>query len=208
MQERETEIVKTANAITIASQADLEEAGEFLRNVATQKKLVVDTFKAAKSAAHNAHREITGMEKKFLDPLKKADDAVRSKVVAYNREQEEKRREEQRRLDEEARKAEEERRIAHAEQLEAQGEPEAAEQVLSAPIQPPAVIARPAVEKVAGISMRETWKFEIVDESAIPREYMTPDTKAIDNHARSMKSKAGIPGVRFYPEKSVSARSF
>jgi hypothetical protein len=46
-----------------------------------------------------------------------------------------------------------------------------------------------------------------VDDTTIPRDYMMPDEKKIGAYARSMKSKASMPGVEFYSDTIVSARS-
>lgn len=51
---------------------------------------------------------------------------------------------------------------------------------------------------VKPVVSRKFWKFEIVDVDKVPREYMTPDLKAIGVVVRAKKDKAGIPGVRAF----------
>lgn len=58
--------------------------------------------------------------------------------------------------------------------------------------------------KLAGVSSRKNWSFEIVSEDQIPRKFMTPDLKKLGVEARNMEEKAEVPGVRFfYTEKSA-----
>lgn len=58
-------------------------------------------------------------------------------------------------------------------------------------------------EKIDGVAYVTTWKWEITDETAIPRDFLIPDTKRIGNYCRAMKESAAIPGIRFYSEKTV-----
>lgn len=62
----------------------------------------------------------------------------------------------------------------------------------------------PAVPKVAGIKARVNWKFRIVNENRLPREYMMPDEVKIGSVVRNQK-RAGevIPGVEAYSEDGI-----
>jgi hypothetical protein len=53
-----------------------------------------------------------------------------------------------------------------------------------------------------GISIREVWKPEVTDESAVPREYCSPDLKKIG----AATPGTVIPGVRWFQEDSVASR--
>lgn len=59
----------------------------------------------------------------------------------------------------------------------------------------------------AGVQYREAWRFEVVDESVIPREFMSPDTAKIGATVRLLKDKTDIPGVRVWSEPVVASRS-
>ena len=54
----------------------------------------------------------------------------------------------------------------------------------------------PAPAKAEGVSLRENWTFEIVDESLIPREYLIPDEVKIRKVVVALKDKTNIPGVK------------
>lgn len=60
--------------------------------------------------------------------------------------------------------------------------------------------------KPDGMSEREVWSAEIVDASALPREYLVPDQKRLDQLAREQKSALSIPGVRPVSKKILVLR--
>ena len=52
-----------------------------------------------------------------------------------------------------------------------------------------------------GMSVRKVWKFEIVDEDLVPREFCSPDPRKI-----GASNTREISGVRFFQEDIVAAR--
>lgn len=58
-----------------------------------------------------------------------------------------------------------------------------------------------------GVQYRSTWKFRIVDETQIPREYLMPDHKLIEGHVRHKKGSTVIPGIEAYEETTVASAS-
>jgi hypothetical protein len=62
-----------------------------------------------------------------------------------------------------------------------------------------------SVPKVAGISMRENWKFRIVNEKLIPREYLKVDDVKIGAIVRALKGATNIPGIEAYNESIINA---
>ncbi len=66
----------------------------------------------------------------------------------------------------------------------------------------PAVVPSRAA-KISGLAMTKLWRYRIVDESKIPRQYMIPNAKMLGELARSMKGLAEIPGVEVYSEPSI-----
>lgn len=67
-----------------------------------------------------------------------------------------------------------------------------------------APIIQRAPPKIAGLSMRETWKFEITDASKINRAFLMPDEAKIRKQVGALKGDAGQiigEGVRIWPEK-------
>lgn len=68
-------------------------------------------------------------------------------------------------------------------------------------------VAMPMVEttvpKVEDASVRTFWKYEIVNEAKIPREFLCVDEKAIGAMVRTKKGSTSIPGVRVYSDTRV-----
>jgi len=62
------------------------------------------------------------------------------------------------------------------------------------------------VVKTKGISTRTNWKFRIVAENLIPREYLVPDEKKLGEIARTEKGGVSIAGVEFYSEEVLAVR--
>jgi hypothetical protein len=79
--------------------------------------------------------------------------------------------------------------------------------ILDEPVYVPPVVVLKSVPKVAGISMTKQWKFRIVDESKIPRQYLCVDEQKIGAVVRAMKAAANIPGIEIFSIDSVSSRA-
>ncbi|KKN75943.1 hypothetical protein LCGC14_0375000 [marine sediment metagenome] len=58
-----------------------------------------------------------------------------------------------------------------------------------------------------GIQYRTTWKFNIIDATLIPREFLTPDLKLIEGHVRHKKDATAIPGIEAYEDQTVASAS-
>jgi len=70
----------------------------------------------------------------------------------------------------------------------------------------PVVQAETAEVKTTGSTIREEWRYEIEDESKIPREFLTPDVTKIRATVNANKAATDIPGIRVYSEMAVQAR--
>jgi flagellar biosynthesis GTPase FlhF len=70
-----------------------------------------------------------------------------------------------------------------------------------------AIDAPAAQAKISGIQTRTVWKFRIVDERAIPRQYLKINEEAIAGVVRSLKQHHGIPGIEAYATEVVAIRS-
>jgi len=54
----------------------------------------------------------------------------------------------------------------------------------------------PTASKAQGVTLRDNWSFEIVDESLIPREFLKPDEVKIRSVVIAQKDKTNIPGIK------------
>lgn len=201
-------VVSQANQITVTDADDYEIACSFLTLIATRKKQVGETFDPIVQKAHETHKESIAQRDKFLGPLNLAEMDVKNKVTNWRLEEDRKRRAEENRLAAQLKKEADDRAAAEAALLEASGEKELAEMVRqeAAEAPPPVVVVAPTVPKQDGITKRVNWRFEVTDESKVPRELMEPSDVKIGAVVRSQKGLANIPGVRVWSEESVSVR--
>jgi hypothetical protein len=204
-----------AKTLTVTDQPTLDVANTFLKNIKAIASKVSDSFDPQIKRAHELHGSLIAEKKKFTAPLEDAEKIVKRTIAGYLDAEDRKRREaeaERARIEAEAR-AEAEKKMKAVEKAEAKGDLAKAESlaqeavnIMAAKIDAAPIV--PESPNAAGLSLREDWKFAIVDASAIPREYLSPDEVKIGRIVRALKSEAKIPGVRIWSEKSVSARTF
>ena len=199
-------IPEQAKQISIKTVDDYTRAGEIMMTIKAIRKKITDTFKPIKQKMDAAKQEVLDQERAADAPLKEAEALLSPQIIAWNREQERLRQEEENRLREEARKQEEERRLQEAILAEQSGQKEEAEAIMETPVQVAPVVVPKSVPKVAGMSIRENWKFKISNEKLIPREYLKVDEVKIGQVVRALKSATNIPGVEVYNEGTVSGR--
>lgn len=212
-----TELVQQAAAIVVTDVASQEQASKILLTIASMRKKIADTWKPMKEAAFRTHRTICDKEKELDAPLAQAEKTLKERIGGYVQEQrriareqeEELRRQERERAEAEAQAESQRLALEDAVALEAEGKPAEAEAVLNNPVPvaakyvPPAPVAA-QVAQVKGVPTREVWKFRIVDEAKVPREYLIVNESAIGAVVSRTKGKVNIPGIEAYPEQQVA----
>ena len=204
-------IVSAANAIAINDDISYAEAGEFQRAAKQLKSKIADFFDPLVQKAHEAHKALTAARAKELEPINAAIETASRKMGAYQLECERQRREEEAILRKQAEEAAKEEAEATAEYHELMGNTASAEAVRAyadhgAKMAANAVTVEAYAPKVDGQAARTNWKFEVVDATKVPREYLTPDLVAIGAIVRARKGCIEIPGVRVFPEHKVTVR--
>jgi len=63
------------------------------------------------------------------------------------------------------------------------------------------------LEKVDGISSKKVWKFKIVDEMLIPRNFLMPNEKKIGDFVRGSKGEVKVEGIVIYEEEVISVKT-
>lgn len=193
--------------LVVTSDADLEAAAAQLRDV---KALQKDADAAQKAVTQPLEQQkkaaIAWFRDRIVSKLEGAESRLKRGILAYQQEQERIRREQQRAAEEAARK-ERERLERQAAKAEAAGKADKAEELAERAQTVVAPVVDTAPPKVAGVSTREVWRFEITDPAALPREYLVPDEKKIGAVVRALKGDAVIPGVRVYAEQTLAAAS-
>jgi len=204
-----------ARVFKVADQATLNKANDFLLVIKAMQKEINETFDPVIKKAHDAHKEAVAQKKKHEAPLKEAEGIVKTLMGVYLAEQ---RRlqvaaeEEARRLQREAelRKIEEEnKQRAEAQEAIDDSDFDKAREILAKEVPAAEIIPMPITPpppKLEGVSVRQIWKFRIIDENAIPREYLKVDEASIGVVVRTLKDRARIPGVEVYSEDSLAAR--
>lgn len=195
-------VVQQVNAITVASKEDDERASEFVKEVMEKKKQVEEFFRPLVNRAREAYDGLVQEREKFLGPLETARKMLKLKIGTYRDEQDRiKRVEEARRAAEEKRRLEQEA-LERAAALEKAGQGKLAEKVVQQAIKapPPKVFVESKVAKHTGVAVRKVWKFRILDERQIPREWLMVDTVKIGKAVRDSEGQAQIPGVETYYE--------
>jgi hypothetical protein len=195
-------IVDQAKAVKVVDVESYEYAGELWKGIGDMIKEVKATFDPICDAANKAHKAATAKRAAYLDPLESVFKSVKKLMSDYDLEQERVRREAEEKLREQARKEEEERRLQEAIILESEGQTAIAEAVMEAPVYvAPVVIPKTTPKMAGGPVFREVWDFEIIDEKAIPREYMVPDLVKIRKVVTALKNQSNIAGVRAYSKR-------
>lgn len=214
------DLVGQCRALKVSTAESYTRAAKLLQAIKQMRNEEVNTiFDPIIASAHAAHKTALAGKKKIDEPLANAELYLRCQVTAYTQEQERIRRAEEARLQEEARKdaeatakqAAEDEQVRAALEAEQSGDTKAAEQIISAPVQaqpvfvPPVVVPR-TVPTVAGLSTRKVWKFRVVDETKIPREFLMVDESKLRKFAGAMQEQAKVEGVEFYAEDSAVVR--
>ncbi len=205
-----TQMLTYAKAFKIDSPAMYEESGLELGKVKARiKELDAERMEMTRPL-DESKKKIMEKYRPFLDALDKAKSLYENEIRRYSAEQERIRREEQRRVDEAARK--EQQRLqalaqAKADKAAAQGKAEKAQEIMENVRHVPVAIVQTIVPKVAGMSMREVWKFRITDPKLIPREYLLVNETMLGKLATATRGAVPVPGVEFYTESQIANRA-
>lgn len=210
-------ILATASSIKITNKNELQFASEFLRNIKTAQKKIKEYWNPLKKKAYEAWKQITAKENEMLKPLENAERNIKQKIAKFEFEErqriEEEKRKLQAKLEAQARK-ERERLLKKADKLKT---PELKEKLLEEAEQ----IEAPEIHieadlKVEGISYKTIWKAKVIDkktfvEAALKDEnllsFVLIDEKKLNKIAQATKGQLNYPGIKFYSEKIVSAKS-
>jgi len=195
-------VVQKAKAFAVIDNASNEAAAEFLKNIKSSQKQVKDFFAESKQKAAEAHKAICANENSMLKPLQESEALLKDKMSAFWIAQEKIRTEAERKAADAAAKL----NAAALEAVEA-GDEEKAQKLAMESAMKAAEVQVSAPQKVSGISVREVWKWEVTDINAVPREYLVVNEQALNGIAKSAKDTLPIPGIRFYAEKSIAART-
>lgn len=213
-----------AQALIVETDEQLRLANDYLVGIRLIRARINAFCDPNIALLHKGHQEAIAQKKALEGPVIEAEALIKSKMRPYMMEQERKRREAEEAARAEARKAELEKALIEAvrrrrEQealdaalkAEAEGRTAEAEKIIEETVEALPVIPEtpkiivPEKPKLEGTAVRHNWKFRIVNEAAIPREYLVPDYSKIGSTVRTMKDKTNIAGVEAYMEIDPAA---
>jgi hypothetical protein len=197
-------ILSEAESYQVVTADDYSASAEVLKRIKGHQRKLEETEMSITRPINEGLKAIRDLFRSPRERAAKAESLVKRAMIAFSDEQERIRREEQRRADEAARK-EQERLQQQAAKAAASGKTEKAaglEERAAAVVAP---IVHRETPKVAGINTRAVWKFSIVDEKQIPREFLMVDESKIRKHVANMKGDTSIAGVRVYAETSLAS---
>jgi hypothetical protein len=202
-------ITEQAQSFVIATQQDYSNAAEVCKDIKARIKDIEEYWKPLKEAAAKQHKDICAKEKELLNPFTSAEQDIKGKMTAWQRQKlEEERilREEQERF----RREEAERLLAEAVKAEKEGMAENADYLVEMAEQAKNIVfEQPKQVKTAGTAVKTVWKAKIINEKIVPIELngmlLRPiDTALINKLAVNSKGSIKIPGVEFYEDVQIA----
>lgn len=168
---------------TIETKEDLEFAAEILTDTKQSIKRLDDKRKEITDPMNKALKAANALFKPAITFYEECERLIKSKIVEAHK------------------KAEDAARIALESAGAAAVEGDAGALTTALQVHD-AAVEFPAAD---GLQYRTSWKFEIMDEALIPREYMTPNLALIKGVVTHKKGATEIPGVRVYEDKIVAS---
>jgi hypothetical protein len=192
-------------AMKIVTEDDYKRAGLLHREIKAIHKAVDEHRTSMKRPVDQIAAEIQNYHRAPLEFCDEAETLVERMMATWLREQETERKRLQAIADQQA-DAERQRLQKLAERAAGKGDHMKAERLetQAATVVPPRIVS--AAPKVAGQSVRATYKFEIENPALLPREYLCADEKKIRAYVNAMRAEARIPGVRIYQDTSIVSR--
>lgn len=204
-------VADEARAIVVKDQISYDQAAEKLLGVRSLIKQIDETFDPDIKRWHEGHKAALATKKKVLGDLPVADATLVQMLGVWELEQKRIREENERREREAAQKREEEARLALALEAEKQGATqETVEEIIDTPMPIQVQPSRPTFQRATGIgaSRKPVYKWRIIDEKQIPREYLAVDQVKLNGIVRAMGSATKIPGIQVYEDlPNISVRT-
>jgi len=203
-----------AREIIIKDQNQYDTANSFILTIKKLQKEVKDSFGPIIAKAFQAHKEAKAQETRHLEPLLKAEELVKGKMLGWLREQERIRQEMERKLQAEAEKKRQET-LAKAEAAREQGKEAKAERYEEKASQIVAPILAPTADKGSAI-VKKLYHAEVIDLMALvkaiaagqaPIILVEANMVVLNSQARSLKETMSYPGVKVVAEDNLGIKT-
>jgi len=189
---------------TITTQYEADGAAQELKGVKDYLKRLDALRKELVTPLNDHIKKINGLFKPPAELGEKTAKLLGDKLVVFHTGQENKRRLQEAR-DREAADKERAKLEERATRLDDKGKPDQAEALRQEAEAMPTPVA-PPVEKSKGLSMREDWQYEVVNECEIPSEYWVVDHQALAKVVRALKGTKEIPGIKQFSKQIPVSR--
>lgn len=185
VQDQTSKAMQMATELIIDSDAKMFEATDLLKKIKVVGKMITDKKELITKPLNQALKEARDMFRPIEESCAESESLVKRKMITYQNEQE---------------------RIRKAELAKIEKKVETGTMKVETAIKKIETVqeVQKSVQGTFGAaSTRIIKKVRITDENLIPREYLVPDMKKIEQVA---KAGVVIPGVEVYEEKSIAIR--
>lgn len=206
---KDTEVmVKNYQDYAIALPEQYTGAAEHLKLIKARYDELDKLRKSITQPLDSAKAKIMDMFRIPLNALTNAESIIKRAMLSWQQKQEQIRRTEEARLAEIQRK-EAEKLAKRAEEAEAKGKTEKAEELRQQAQEKEIFVPTVAstVEKIKGISTRTYWRYRVTNEALIPRDYLIPNHEKLAAIAEATKGTLKVEGVEFYSEEILASRA-
>lgn len=179
------EVLATVKGFKVHTRDDLELAAEVLADVKGRAKRIEAREKEITAPLNAALKSARALFRPAREALAEIEALIKSQIGAFTADEERRNRE----------------ALAAAAAAHAQGDARGTQEALG-------MVA--TTKNVSGLTTYQKWDFEIVDERALPREFLTANVTLIKEHASHATGGAEptpIAGVRFFPRMVVASRA-
>lgn len=209
MQQDHSALLARARAFQVQDDAALAEAADIMKGCKAFQKKINEFFDPGIEGAHAQHKLLVAQKKQLSAPVDEAVGLFKAKCIKYQSDRDlalQRAREAQERA---AREKAEAERAAEAKRLWAEGKRNEAAAVKAAPLvvaPPPPVVEPP---KIAGMSTKTVYSFEIEDKTLVPMAFMMVDAVAVGKIVRQLGLEAGplLPGIKVFAAKNISIKA-
>lgn len=201
------ELCDSAGDFIIMTRADLSAATDLVKTIKTRFRDVEDERKRLVKPFNDGVDAINARFKSMTVPLKDAEETLKTKMLAFQKEEERRAKEEQERIEKARREAEEKARkeaeeSGNGDDIRSMSRPEPVEA-------PPAPVHKPTTYGQTGAvsTVKKQWTFELVDIRALANA--RPDLVVVDTVKinQEIRGRGGdIAGLRIYEKDVLQVR--
>lgn len=207
---RGQDALEYAMGLEVTSQDELTVANKVLVRIQTIKKAIDEYWDEPITTANKAHKGLLLKKREMKQPLVDAECGLKPKVGDYLAAEQRKREAAEREaaIKEAADKKRADEAMAKAAELEQEGKVEEALDAMdkAAEIEDNREkIAIPTGPQLSGMHTRRTWKFKITAAGQIPRAYLMPDDRKINQAIK--EGIREIAGLHIFQDVSIVAKA-